>query len=112
KILLPDISANNQILIDAGHFYPHHNLYYITGGDIDNLKILSAFLMSDFIVSQLSRLSNNMNGGYPRWQSQYIKKLKVPNIYDINESDSKMLISFYDAKNLPGINSIVNKIIA
>ena len=40
------------------------------------------------------------------------KKLKVPNIYDINESDSKMLISFYDAKNLPGINSIVNKIIA
>lgn len=112
KILLPDISANNQIMIDAGHFYPHHNLYYITGGNIDNLKILSAFLMSDFIVSQLSRLANNMNGGYPRWQSQYIKKLKVPDIYAINASDSKTLISFYDAKNLSGINSVVNQIVA
>lgn len=112
KILLPDISANNQIMIDAGHFYPHHNLYYITGDDIDNLKILSAFLMSDFVVSQLSRLANNMNGGYPRWQSQYIKKLKVPDIYAINTCDSKTLISFYDAKNLSGINSVVNQIIA
>lgn len=111
KILLPDISANNQIMIDAGHFYPHHNLYYITGGDIDNLKILSAFLMSDFVVSQLSRLTNNMNGGYPRWQSQYIKKLKVPDISAINVSDSKTLISFYDTKNLVGINSIVNQIV-
>ncbi len=112
KILLPDISANNQIMIDIGHFYPHHNLYYITGGDIDKLKILSAFLMSDFIVSQLSRLANNMNGGYPRWQSQYIKKLKVPDIYAIDAANSQSLISFYDAKNLQGINSIVNQMIA
>lgn len=41
KILLPDISGNRQIMIDSGHFYPHHNLYYITGQDIDKLKILS-----------------------------------------------------------------------
>ncbi len=112
KILLPDISANSRIMIDEGHFYPHHNLYYITGGNIANLKILSAFLMSDFVLSQLSRLSNNMNGGYPRWQSQYIKRLRVPDIYAINASDSKTLISFYDDKNLSGINSVVNQIVA
>ena len=112
KILLPDISGNNQIMIDTGHFYPHHNLYYITGKDMDNLKILSAFLMSDFVVSQLSSLANNMNGGYPRWQSQYIKKLKVPNIYSIDMSCAKELISFYDSKNIIGINSVVSRIIS
>lgn len=111
KILLPDMSANNQILIDTGHFYPHHNLYYITGSDINDLKILSAFLMSDFAVSQLSRLTNNMNGGYPRWQSQYIRKLKIPDIYSMDNSYWRGLISYYDSKDLIGINSLINKIV-
>ncbi len=112
KILLPDISANNLILIDSGHFYPHHNLYYITGEDMEGLKVLSAVLMSDFIISQLSQLANSMNGGYLRWQSQYIRKLKVPDIYAIDSSDAKMLASLYDAHNLSGINTLVNRIIA
>lgn len=112
KILLPDISANSLILIDNGHYYPHHNLYYITGGDVDSLKMLSAVLMSDFITSQLSQLANHMNGGYPRWQSQYIRKLRVPDIHAIAPSDSKALISSYDARNLSEINTVVNNIIA
>lgn len=68
--------------------------------------------MSDFVVSQLSNLTNNMNGGYPRGQSQYIKKLKLPNIYSIDASCAKELISFYDSKNIAGINSVVSRVIA
>lgn len=112
KILLPDISANNYILIDSGYFYPHHNLYYITGNSISQLKILSAILMSDFIIDQLSRIANNMNGGYPRWQSQYVRKLKVPDIRILDIDYSRQLISYYDSKDIKGINAIVNKVIA
>lgn len=112
KILLPDVSANNYILIDSGHYYPHHNLYFITGSDIGRLKVLSAVLMSNFVVSQLSRLANNMNGGYPRWQSQYIRKLKIPDISAINPSESRKLMSLYDEQNLSGINALVNSIIS
>ena len=112
KILLPDMSANSLILIDTGHFYPHHNLYYITGHNVESLKVLSAILMSDFVIGQLVRLTNCMNGGYPRWQSQYIRKLKVPDIHAIKPSDSKMLASLYDTQNLPGINALVNHIVA
>jgi hypothetical protein len=111
KILLPDISANDQILIDQGQYYPHHNLYYITGGDMGHLKILSAILMSDFTVGQLSRLANNMNGGYPRWQSQYVRKLRLPDIRSIEPSYSKRLVSYYDSKNRNGINALVNRIV-
>lgn len=111
KILMPDISANNQILIDDGNYYPHHNLYYITGGDMGDLKVLSAILMSDFIVNQLSQLANNMNGGYPRWQSQYVRKLRLPNINTIEPSYSEKLINYYDSRNRPAINSIVNRIV-
>ena len=67
--------------------------------------------MSDFITSQLSQLANHMNGGYPRWQSQYIRKLRVPDIHAIAPSDSKALISSYDARNLSEINTVVNNII-
>lgn len=111
KILLPDISANNQILIDNGNYYLHHNLYYITGGDIGQLKILSAVLMSDFIVNQLSQLTNNMNGGYPRWQSQYVRKLRLPDISLIKPSYSERLISYYDSGNRKEINSLINRIV-
>jgi hypothetical protein len=111
KILLPDISANDQILIDQGHYYPHHNLYYITGGDMEHLKVLSAILMSDFIVGQLSRLANSMNGGYPRWQSQYVRKLRLPDIRLIKPSYSERLVSYYDTKNRSGINALVNRIV-
>ncbi len=112
KILLPDISANNYILIDNGSYYPHHNLYYITGKNIDQLKILSAVLMSDFIIKQLSNLANSMNGGYPRWQSQYVRKLKVPDISTLHTNHSQQLISCYDSKDIKGINSIVNSVLA
>lgn len=111
KILLPNISGNNQILIDDGNYYPHHNLYYITGGDMGDLKVLSAILMSDFIVNQLSQLANNMNGGYPRWQSQYVRKLRLPDINTIEPSYSEKLINYYDSRNRPAINSIVNRIV-
>ncbi len=112
KILLPDISSNNQILIDEGRYYPHHNLYYITGKDLVSLKLLSAILMSDFIVDQLSQLANNMNGGYPRWQSQYVRKLKLPNINSIRSSYSEKLISYYDSRNNNAINTLVNRIVS
>lgn len=111
KILLPDISANDHIMIDKGQYYPHHNLYYITGGDMGKLKILSAVLMSDFIVNQLSQLANNMNGGYPRWQSQYVRKLRLPDINAIKPSYSEQLISYYDTRNRSAINAVVNRII-
>lgn len=108
KILLPDISNNRYVTIDNGEYYPHHNMYYITGSDNCNLTLLSAILMSDFVSSQLRNLSNVMNGGYPRWQSQYIKKLRVPNIFSLDEENRGALLDNYRTNNLSKINSIVN----
>jgi tRNA1(Val) A37 N6-methylase TrmN6 len=80
KLLLPDIAGIKKLLIDNGEFYPHHNLYYITGQPVDKLKILASILMSDFIREQLSQIGIRMNGGFPRFQAQILKKLRIPNI--------------------------------
>ncbi len=112
KILLPDMSANTHIFVDNGRFYPAHNLYYITSDfqDTEQLSILAAFLMSDLVRHQVKRLSNNMNGGFPRWQSQVLKKLRLPCICDIDSITRMQLLSAYRNFDIPEINRIVNHI--
>lgn len=109
KILLPDISGNKSLFIDEGKFYPHHNLYFITGKSTEELMVLAAILMSDFIKNQLNEVSTKMNGGYVRWQSQNLKKLRVPKINSIPKTDFSILMEAYRNKNLSRINSLISE---
>lgn len=111
KILLPDISGNSYVFVDEGRFYPLHNLYYITGADISQLRLLSAILMSDFVKSQLCALANCMNGGYPRWQSQYLRKLRIPVIGALSPSQAESLLRAYSLFDMAAINSIMADIL-
>jgi len=109
KILLPDMSGNRYIFIDEGNFYPLHNLYYITGHSVRELKILSAILMSNIVRQQIGNITNNMNGGFPRWQSQYLRKLKVPNIVLLDKVLCDQLINCYDIRDYDKIDTLVEQ---
>lgn len=111
KILLPDISGNKFIFVDEGNFYPQHNIYYITGGSTRSLKLLAAILMSASIRQQLDLLTNHMNGGYARWQSQYLRNLRVPTISKISDGDAETLIAKYEAKDYQAVNEVVDQIV-
>lgn len=112
KVLLPDISGNQLIFVDEGKYYPQHNLYYITGGSIRQLQLLSAMLMSDYVKGQLLSITNCMNGGYPRWQSQYLRKLLMPDINAIEEDLATQLLSAYHRFDLNGVNETVDMILS
>ncbi len=112
KVLLPDISGNQFIFVDDGRFYPQHNLYYITGGSLRQLQLLSAMLMSDFVKSQLLSITNCMNGGYPRWQSQYLRKLVMPDVNAIDETLAERLLDAYRAFDLTRINETMVDIVS
>ncbi len=109
KILLPDISGNNYLFIDKGDFYPHHNLYYITCNDIEKLELLAAILMSDFVKKQLLKFGTKMNGGYPRWQAQNLKKLRIPVIASIPNEIAESIRKAYHEKNHEMINALVTE---
>ncbi|MCC5917320.1 MAG: Eco57I restriction-modification methylase domain-containing protein [Cryomorphaceae bacterium] len=109
KIILPDISGNSHIFIDKGNFYPHHNLYYITGSNQKKLVILASILSSDFIRKQLLELGTTMKGGYPRWQSQNLKKLRIPMIDAMPKETSDALIQAYHIKDYRTINQLVTE---
>lgn len=107
KILLPDISGNTYIFVDEGKYYPLHNLYYITGHSLRELRLLSAVLMSDSIRQQLDSITNRMNGGYLRWQSQYLRRLRVPHVRTISPDMAAELLGSYQQHDLQRINRIV-----
>ncbi len=97
KLLLPDMSANHRFLLDEGHYYPHHNLYYITGPDITTLKVLGALLMTTSVKNQFAQLSTRMNGGYLRWQSQHLRKLILPSINRFSSEEIEEYTQQFDA---------------
>lgn len=109
KLLLPDLTGNKVLFIDEGNYYPHHNLYYITCSDINNLKIMGSILMSDFIREQMAQIGIRMNGGLPRFQSQVLKKIKIPNFKSISQNDEVKLITAFDTQDLETLNQIVEK---
>lgn len=112
KVLLPDISGNQLIFVDEGKYYPQHNLYYITGGSVRQLQLLSAMLMSDYVKNQLLSITNCMNGGYPRWQSQYLRKILMPDINTIEEDFANRLLTAYQRFDLNGLNETVDTIVS
>ena len=112
KILLPDISGNDFIFVDKGEYYPQHNIYYITGGKDKELELLAAILMSDYVRTQLNNISNKMNGGYARWQSQHLRKLRIPTIANIDSTLAEKILECYRTKDLEGINRYTNEIIS
>ncbi|MDX2283815.1 MAG: Eco57I restriction-modification methylase domain-containing protein [Bacteroidia bacterium] len=104
KLMLPDMSGNTFLLIDEGRYYPHHNLYYITGGTYDDLVLLACILMSRFVKDQLAALGNRMNGGYLRWQSQHVKKLRIPHIRSIPAHIARELADAYHRREYHAID--------
>ena len=44
------------------------------------LKDSPKVLLPDISGNQLLSITNRMNGGYPRWQSQYLRKLVMPDV--------------------------------
>jgi tRNA1(Val) A37 N6-methylase TrmN6 len=109
KLLLPDLSGSTFLFIDEGKFYPHHNVYYITNEKLNKLKILACILMSDFIKDQLSQIGIRMNGGLPRFQAQTLKKLRIPNIEELDTVERDALITSYDKRHFKEMNRLINK---
>lgn len=107
KLLLPDFGTKQQVFIEKGKYYPHHNLYFITGKNIEALLTLGAILKSVFVRDQMNLIGNKMNGGYVRWQSQNLRKLKIPLISSIAQDHVRLLQTAFSADDVDSINAIL-----
>ena len=83
KLLLQDMKAHIHPVLEPGGHYPHHNLYYVTS-DIWDMEVLGGLLLSRIAQAFIEAYCVRMRGGTLRFQSQYLKKIRVP---DVNSLD-------------------------
>lgn len=103
KLLIPDIKGKAHIVYEEGHFYPHHNLYFITSDDW-NLKALQAVLQSGIAKLFVSIYSTRMRGGYFRFQAQYLRRIRLPKWKDVPEVVQNALKEAADEGNVEACN--------
>jgi hypothetical protein len=77
KLLIPDIAGSNQVVLDTGRFFPHHNLYYVVS-DTWDMEVLGGLLSSRVALFFVWSYAVKMRGGYLRFQAQYLRRIRVP----------------------------------
>ncbi|MFP4651925.1 MAG: Eco57I restriction-modification methylase domain-containing protein [Phormidium sp.] len=106
KLLIPDIKGDAHIVFESGHFYPHHNLYYVTSESWD-LRALQAVLLSAVSRLFVEIYSTKMRGGFLRFQAQYLRRIRVPNWADVPEPLRRELAEAALRRDVPACNEAV-----
>jgi hypothetical protein len=85
KLLIPDIKGSAHVVLEKGHYYPHHNLYFVTSESWD-LKVLQMILSSRVAHSFIAAYSPRMRGNFLRFQAQYLRRIRIPRFGEMNQS--------------------------
>ncbi|WP_245573702.1 TaqI-like C-terminal specificity domain-containing protein [Curvibacter lanceolatus] len=109
KLLIPDIKGEAQVAYDAGHLYPHHNLYFVTSTDW-NLHALQAVLLSCVTREFIRSYSTAMRGGFLRFQAQYLRRIRIPRWADVSEELRASLIRAAEVLDLSECNAAAAKL--
>nr|WP_281722927.1 Eco57I restriction-modification methylase domain-containing protein [Nitrosomonas nitrosa] len=106
KLLVPDIKGEASFVLDEGHYYPHHNLYFITSATWD-LRALQAVLRSSVTVLLVATYCTRMSGGFLRFQAQYLRRIRLPRWKQVTPTMREELIAVAASKDQARIDEPV-----
>lgn len=92
KLLVPDIKGKSTFVVDEGHYYPHHNLYFILPGPWE-IRALQTVMRSSVTLLMVASYCTRMAGGFLRFQAQYLRRIRLPRWRDIDEDLRRDLAS-------------------
>ena len=98
KLVLPDIKAESNPVLDTGDHYPHHNLYFVVSKAWD-LEVLGGLLLSDIANTIIGSYCVKMRGGYYRFQAQYVRRMRVPDPTEIDRPTRRGLAAAFRARD-------------
>ena len=98
KLVIPDLKAFIQPVLDRGQTYPHHGLYFITSDRWD-LEVLGGLLLSDLAELFVATYCVKMRGGCYRFQAQYLRRIRVPQIESVSTRDQAELRRAFAARD-------------
>ncbi len=105
KLLIPDIAGSNDVIYEAGRFYPHHNLYFIVSDEWD-LEVLGGLLSSRVALFFVWSYAVKMRGGYLRFQAQYLRRIRVPPPRAINGVLQRDIKTAFRQRDFPALDAL------
>ena len=106
KLLIPDIKGEAHIVFEGGELYPHHNLYYVLADEWD-LRALQAVLLSSVTRLFMTTYSTKMQGGFLRFQAQYLRRIRIPKWAEVPATLRKKLVEAATTRNFQACNHAV-----
>lgn len=85
KLLIQDMRTSINPVLDPGGHYPHHNLYYVVSETWD-MEVLGGLLLSRVAQAFIEAYCVRMRGNTLRFQSQYLKKIRIPDPSAIDDA--------------------------
>lgn len=105
KLLIPDMRMSIHPVLDEGQTYPHHNLYHVTSQHWD-LRVLGGLLLSRVVNAFIEAYAVKMRGGTLRFQAQYLRRIRVPELASISADDAKALAAAFDRRDVAAATAI------
>lgn len=99
KLVIPDLKAAAHPVLDDGHYYPHHNLYYVVSNAWD-LEVLGGLLLSEVANLFVGAYCVKMRGGCYRFQAQYLRRIRVPAPEAISAQHRRALARAFAARDV------------
>lgn len=105
KLLFPDMKLRSHPVLDAGGFYPHHNLYFLTS-DVWDLEVLGGLLLSRIAESFIEAYAVKMRGKTLRFQAQYLRRIRVPIVSSISAEHGDALRQAFRTRDVDAATNV------
>lgn len=109
KLVIPDLKARANPVLDAGGFYPHHNLYFVVS-DTWDLEVLGGLLLSDITNAIVGAYCVRMRGACCRFQAQYLRRVRVPDPGTLSSGQSQALRRAFRARDIETATAIAEDV--
>lgn len=109
KLVIPDLKAFIQPVLDRGETYPHHGLYVVTS-DTWDLEVLGGLLLSDIAELFVAMYCVKMRGGCYRFQAQYLRRIRVPQRASIRARDARDLRRAFEARDRQAAGAVARRL--
>ncbi len=109
KLVIPDLKAYIQPVLDRGETYPHHGLYFITSEAWD-LEVLGGLLLSDIAELFVATYCVKMRGGCYRFQAQYLRRIRVPAVASVGSREQRQLRQAFASRDRERASAVARRL--
>lgn len=109
KLVIPDLKAHIHPVLDRGETYPHHSFYVITS-DTWDLEVLGGVLLSDIAELFVAMYCVRMRGGCYRFQAQYLRRIRVPDVSSIGARDQAALRKAFATRDRAAASRVARRL--